>query len=268
MSENKVLVLKNQAVVNYDNLDAIINEIMNGLDNYNFDLDMIYTHDDIKTLKTLLASYRKKVKAVNDERIAFKKEYMIPYDEVHNKIKNELTVPAEDKFAKATKIINDFEDNLKKEKENEDRKHFNDTNGLPLVKFEQLDLKINLSTSVDNLKKSVDEQLSRIANDIALLELQEHKDRMLVEYFKHLDSTKAILDVTNAIKQEQALASFKEQADNRVVKTEVVKQAEQVEKAKLKKFVFRIECTNEELNYLRQFLSNGRYEFDYKEVLS
>lgn len=268
MSKDKVLVLKNQAVVNYDNLDAIIDEIMGGLDNYNFDLDMVYTQDDIKVLKTLLADYRKKVKAVNDERISFKNQYMQPYDEVHNKIKLELTDPANDKFAKATKIINTFENNLKKAKEDEVREYFIQENQQELISFEQLQLKVNLTTTVASLKKEVDEKLSRINTDIALIDTQEYKDRILVEYFKTLDAPSAIMYVNNAIKQEQALAELTSQAETKVVPTKATEQAKQVKQAKLNRYVFRLECNTNDLVEVRNFLQSKGIAFDYKEVLS
>ena len=117
-----------------------------------------------------------------------------------------------------------------------------------------------------SLKEQAKSFVDRVSDDLALIDTQEHKAEILVEYKKTLNVSAAITAVTNrhiAIKREQ----------EREVEAEAVKEVEAEVVEKVEAFTapvveesrtlsFKVTDTISRLRLLKKFLEDGGYKYE------
>lgn len=163
---------------------------------------------------------------MEDKRKEIKKQVMDKYDEFNEKYTDEVLT----KLVKAETTLNEkvtvIENQQKQEKrENIElfaNEHFKFNNIEDIVCFDDMNLNITLTASEKSLKEQVIQFCERIVNDLKLIELEEYKDEIFVEYKKSLDFTKSKLEVCTRYKM---LEEVKQRNEQQVVKKE---QEEQV----------------------------------------
>lgn len=143
---------------------------------------------------------------------------------------------------------------------------------IDFVDFSKAGLKVNLTTTLAALKKSAKEYIDHISDDLALIDTQELKTEILVEYKNTLNVAQAITVVTarrKAIEEETARRAECVETIEGVV--EVVKKVVElappvvevaVDKLNEEIFVlsFRVRATRQKLQDLKQFLKDRGYE--------
>lgn len=152
----------------------------------------------------------KKVRAaLNKERAAMNEKYKNAMDMVTAPIQ-----AVQDKFKKCVEVykkadlqlkakINAVEDGMKDEKRLEIEEYFKEyaiSKNIDFLSFEQLGVSVVMSASVTSLKKSVSNMVDRIACDLKMIDTQEDKEEILVEYKKSLNVSEAV----NAVKARKA----------------------------------------------------------------
>lgn len=243
-------------------------------------LSMECTEDTVKTVKSLRADLNKDFQDFEKRRVIVKAAIMEPYNAFEEVYKECVA----GKYKEADKVlksrVDSVENELKEKKATELRRYFAEYAqkwSIDFVTFEQVGLNITLSTSLKSLKEQVQEFISRICDDINLIETQEHKDEVMVEYRKSLNCSQAITAVVERHKALEAEAARKTEQEQKV-------QAQQAAVAKVDEVVhlsppmastppindtdpiktlpFRVTAPISKLRVLKQFLIDGGYEYE------
>ena len=68
------------------------------------------------------------------------------------------------------------------------------------MNYENAGINVTLSASIKSLKEQAKSFIDRITDDLALIDTQEHKAEIMVEYKKTLNCSQAITTVTSRLK--------------------------------------------------------------------
>lgn len=122
-----------------------------------------------------------------------------------------------------------------------------------------------------SLKEQAKQFIDKIVDDLKLIETQEHKAEILVEYKQTLNVAQAITTVTNrfkAIEEEKAKQEEKitiVSNENHEITEESYKQLENVFNKKEEKtytITFTVTGTAVKLKKLKQYLLDGGYQYE------
>lgn len=178
----------------------------------------------INKIKTTLEERRKEVKQA----------VMNPYNEfesIYNDlVKNKLNEA--DNTLKSR--IDEIESIQKKEKEEELREFVRqhcEANNLDL-KFETIGLNITLSSSLKSLKEQALDFINKVVNDMKLIELEEYRAEILVEYNKNYNFADSKMKVVERHKEmkllEDMAKSLKEKEEQQAEMIEKINEAIEV----------------------------------------
>ena len=167
---------------------------------------------DIKKYKQYLSNLQKQLE---DKRKEIKKEINKPYEEFNDYYNSGVYKKLNEGITQLNEVINEIETLQKDEKELEIKEfanqHIEDNNLDGIVSYESIGLNITLSASVKSLKDQVLEFIDKVVNDVKLIELEEYRDEILLEYKKSLNFSKSKLDVLTRHKQLEELQKKQEQ---------------------------------------------------------
>jgi hypothetical protein len=226
---------------------------------------------EITAFKNLMETRRKEIK----------KQVMAKYDEFNEKyeaeVKSKLTNAENILTVKYTAI--EIQQKLEKEKELREfaERHFESYNFQDLVTFENIGLNITLTASVKSLKEQVIEFCNKIQGDLNLIELEEFKEEILLEYKETLNFANAKIKVANRHKQLEEIKKKQEELEQ--IKQEeqmtidtVIEMVEDEIKVEAPKPIyedeeklevsFTVRGTKQQLKELKEFLINGGYDYD------
>ena len=256
---------------------------------------LVCTEENVTTIKQIRASLNKEFKEVENQRKIVKEQILAPYMQFEEIYKMYIS----DKYKSADndlKVkIDSTENELKNIKEQEIKDYFEEykkANNIDFVTYSQARINVTLSASI---KEQAKQFIDKIVDDLKLINTQEHKAEILVEYKKSLNVSQAITSVTNRFKaieeekkrQEELKRKQLEEAQRRAdesirVQTEATRQAlenfipktEEVEETILQAPVieekqeeiltlrFTVKGTRTKLRELKQFLENGGYDYE------
>lgn len=225
MEEQKVMVLESLPVIK-EHFEKLSKEIQ---EKVNKNVSLVCNEDTVKDVKKARAELNKDFQALETERKQIKnaimdkyKEFEKIYDEkVANIYKNADTQLKE----KIDNVINE----LKQEKENELREFVEQNckaNNVE-IKFERIGLNITLSASMKSLKEQAKAFIDNVVNDLKLIELEEYKDEILLEYQDTFDFTNSKLKVVERHKKLENIQRLHEEEAKE--KEEECKREEQIE---------------------------------------
>lgn len=233
--------------------------------------------DTVKEVRKVRTQFRKDFDDLENKRKEVKKAVLTPYEQFEEIYKNYVT----NKFRKADNDlknkIDNIESQIKQEKEQEVKRYFEEyrqANNIDFIEYRQANIKINLSDSMKSLKKQAKSFIDQRVDDLKLIETQEHKTEILVEYKQSLNVSNAIMIVNNRFKaieeekkkqeQEKELQKFivdtAKQSDKFSDKQENL-QAPVVEE-KQYTLKFTVKATKTKLVELKKFLSDGGYIYE------
>lgn len=244
---------------------------------------LICTDENVKTIKQLRTSFNKEFKDVEQQRKNVKEQILAPYMQFEEIYKIYIS----DKYKSADndlkQKIDSIENELKDEKEQEIKGYFEEyktSNNIDFITYEQAKIKVTLSASMKSLKEQVKQFIDQRVNDLKLIETQEHKAEILVEYKQTLNVSNAITTVTDrfkAIEEEKKKEDEKvihiEMNKNHEIKKESHEQIENIFNKPLEQpkeeiqediltLIFTVRGTRTKLKALKQFLENGGYEYE------
>ena len=162
------------------------------------------TRSDVKKIRTEI---RAEFAGFESQRMQVKKAIMAPYDAFEKIYKECVTDPYKAADEALAGKIADVESGLKKKKEEDVHAFFTEmAAGLNLewVKFEQLGLKVTLTSSTKSLKQSIASGVAKVARDCSAIEESPDRDEIMVEYKKSLDLGAACQIVQQRHKQLEA----------------------------------------------------------------
>ena len=194
---------------------------------------LVCTEENVTTIKQIRASLNKEFKEVENQRKIVKEQILAPYMQFEEIYKMYIS----DKYKSADndlkEKIDSTENELKNIKEQEIKDYFEEykkANNIDFVTYSQASRK--------SLKEQAKQFIDKIVDDLKLIDTQEHKAEILVEYKQSLNVSQAITSVTNRFKaieeekkkQEELKRKQLEEAQRRAdesirVQTEATRQA-------------------------------------------
>lgn len=207
-----------------------LEEIGKSVDNRLMELNLenqVATIDTIKTLKALRTTLNKENKIWGDQLKVVIEPAISPINELKSIFKENITV----KYKNADSILKDeissYEMLVKKNKEENIKLYFTElcqSYNIDFLKFENVGLEINLSTTEKKYKKLCNVFVEKIVDDIELINLQEHKVEIMVEFKKDLNASKAIKDVQvrKQLEEEEQEREDQKTLNNRIKKLESI----------------------------------------------
>ena len=243
---------------------------------------LVCTEENVKTIKQIRADLNKEFKEVEAQRKIVKEQILAPYMQFEEIYKTYIS----DKYKNAdndlkTKI--DLTENeLKAKKEQEVKDYFEEykiANNIDFITYGQARINVTLSASLKSLKEQAKQFIDKIVDDLKLIETQEHKTEILVEYKQTLNVSQAITSVTNRFKaieeekkrQEQKVVHI-EMNENHEINQKSYEQLENVfnkpleqpkeENEEILTLKFTVRGTRTRLKELKQFLESGGYDYE------
>ena len=166
----------------------------------------VATVDTVKALKDLRAQLNKELSEFESQRKFVKEGVMSPYNEFEDLYKTEIS----DKYKNAGNALKDkiafVEDKIKAEKRYNVKEYFNElcqSESIDFVTFESVGLDINLSTTEKKYKEQCNEFISHIKDDLCLIDTQEFKAEIIVEYKLTLNASRAIKTIQDRKESER-----------------------------------------------------------------
>lgn len=181
--ENELIVVRQLPVIE-DQLAAVKESITRRV---NDALSLVCTEETCKQVKKVRAELNKEYMELETKRKAVKKAVLAPYEKFEAVYKD----CAGDLYTKADiqlkQKIAEVEDGLKKQKINDLRAYFveyRESLGLSeeMVKYDDTGIRVNLSDSMQSLKKRARDFLDHIADDLKAIESREDRDEIVTEY--------------------------------------------------------------------------------------
>lgn len=257
---------------------------------------LVCTEENVTTIKQIRASLNKEFKEVENQRKIVKEQILAPYMQFEEIYKMYIS----DKYKSADndlkEKIDSTENELKNIKEQEIKDYFEEykkANNIDFVTYSQARINVTLSASRKSLKEQAKQFIDKIVDDLKLIDTQEHKTEILVEYKQSLNVSQAITSVTNrfkAIEEEkkkrqeelkrkqleeaqrrgdesiraqteatrQALENFIPKTEETILQAPVIEEKQE----EILTLRFTVRGTRTKLRELKQFLENGGYDYE------
>lgn len=144
--------------------------------------------DNIKEVKKYKAELNKELKALEDERKRVKAEALKPYNDWEQKYKECVSIPYKEAEQKLKGQITDIENLKKEEISNEVKDFFNgylltkSEEVQKLAKYEDMNLKILLSSNIKKLREICTTYIDNVERDISIIKNQQYADEVLYDY--------------------------------------------------------------------------------------
>lgn len=158
----------------------------------------IATSQTIQDLKTLRADLNKELAEFESQRKAIKEGVNNPYNEFEAIYKVEIS----EKYKAGIDTLKDkiaaFEDSIKLEKSRAVEAYFTElciSEKIDFIKFENLGLDINLTVTEKKYKEQVNEFITKVLQDLALIKSTDFEAEILTEYKRTLNVSNSIISV-------------------------------------------------------------------------
>lgn len=166
----------------------------------------VATIDTVKALKELRAELNKELTDFEQQRKFVKEAVLKPYNEFEELYKNQIS----EKYTTAISTLKDkiatVEDAIKSNKKIAIMAYFHElctSEKIGFLTFENVGLDINLSTTEKAYKEKVNEYVQRVVDDLSLIDTQEWKSEILVEYKSTLNASRAIKAIQDRKERER-----------------------------------------------------------------
>lgn len=278
MEKNQDLIVIEQLPVIKEQLKRVAEEIDGKVEQAK---NLICTEENKQIIKTIRADMRKEFEEFENQRKTVKERILAPYmqfEEVYKECISEKYKIADKELKNK---IDNIENEQKKRLEDGAREYFEEykkSNNIDFIMFEKMNLKITLSDNPTKLKKQIASYIDNVVDDLKLIETQECKEEILIEYKQTLNVSKAIQDVANRHKlleeekkkreelREKINKQMSEEADKALG---LKKQEEILEKPTVEEkqeeiltLRFTVKATRTKLKELKNFLKQGGYDYE------
>lgn len=292
MSNQDLIVVKQLPIIQ-EQLKTLSEEIDKKVEGAK---SLVCAEETVKTVKQVRADLNKEFKELEEKRKFVKDQVLAPYMKFEEVYKQYVSDKYKSADTELKSKVDSVENELKAQKEQEVREYFEEYKkykNIDFIKFEQANIKVGLSDSKTSLHKQAQAFIDKTYDDLNLINTQEHKAEILVEYKQSLNVSQAITIVANRFKaideekkkQEELKQKQLEEAqrisnENIKEQTEVTKQAldnltqkEEVNQVVLEAPIeeqqqevltlrFTVKGTRTKLKALKEFLENGGYDYE------
>lgn len=248
---------------------------------------LVCTEESVKTIKQVRADLNKEFKELEMQRKNVKEQILAPYMQFEEVYKTYISEKYKSADVDLKTKIDNTENELKAQKEQEIKDYFEEyktANDIDFVTFEQANINVTLTASKKSLKEQAKKFIDEIVDDLKLVETQDCKEEILVEYKQTLNISRAIQDVANRHKlleeekrkqeelknkqleeaQRQADISIKEQeiATKNALNNFVIEAPKVEEQEEILTLKFTVKGTRSKLKELKDFLIQGGYDYE------
>ena len=274
--KNEIIVLEQLPIITA-RLDFVSKKIK---EKVQASLNLVCNEETVKDVKKVRADLNKEFQELEAQRKQIKNAIMEKYNDFETLYKEKVSYLYNLADEKLKAKILSVEDEHKKEKEEEIREffeeHCKDKN--VNVQFERMGLNITLSASMKSLKEQTLAFIEKIASDLQLIELEEYKEEILLEYNKTLDFANSKLIVIERKKQieemkkrQEELARKKEEEEKVIEAVEEVIEEEITapelvedeveEEQQMMVVAFQVTATVEQIRELKQWLKERNIQY-------
>ncbi len=239
-----------------------------------------FTEETLKQAKEEKAKVNKFKKEVADYRKNIVTEYNKPIKAFEDTAK-ETEKLLEDTYNTINQQVTNYEDTQKQKKEQETKKYFEEyktANNIDFITYEQAKINVTLAVSMKSLKEQAKAFIDKTVDDLNLIDTQEHKAEILVEYKQTLNVSQAITTVTNRFKaikeekrkQEEKQNHFIEEASKSVIisaKDNEFKVSDEfiIEPTK-REITIKIKAFDKDIEQLKKFLNISNIEYESEDL--
>lgn len=286
MEDNNVQLIPTfdeEIVVNIKSLGEIESNIKDikekALKLNNYYSNITFTDDSIKVAKDIKSKVNKFKGQVSDYRKNIIAEFKKPIEQFETTAKETEKILG-DTYTTINLQCNRYDDEQKKKLEKEVREFFDEYKATLNINvpYEKANITVNLNSSLKKLKDEAVTFLEKVNKDLELIDSQQYKDEILVEYNTCYDAVKAITTVNNRMK---AIEEQKNRNEELIHRTTVVIDKQPVETISEKEDIlqapqytrinnissekvtmtFTVTGTIEEIKKLKAYLINSNIEF-------
>ena len=196
--------------------------------------DMVCDEENKKEVKKRKQEITAFKNMMEDRRKQVKNQILEKYTEFENKYNLEV----KDKLVNAESILNEkvsaIETQQKIDKENNLRNFYEEYQekyniSSMMIPFSQIGLNITLTASEKSLKEQVVKFCEKISNDLKLIELEEYKDEIRIEYETCFDFVRAKTKVVERHRQLEMLEAMRKAEEEKKAQEEaIVEKVEEV----------------------------------------
>lgn len=248
---------------------------------------LVCTEETVKTVKQVRADLTKDFKNLEEQRKTVKEQILAPYMQFEEIYKTYVSNRYKEADIDLKQKIDSTENELKKQKENEIKDYFEEyktANNIDFINYEQANINVTLTASKKSLKEQAKKFIDEIVDDLKLIETQEGKEEILVEYKRNLNVSKSIQEVANRHKlleeekkrqeelKNKQLEEAQRQADMSIKKQEVatknaldnfvIESPKVIEQEEILTLKFKVRGTRSKLRELKRFLEDGGYDYE------
>ena len=233
---------------------------------------LVCTEENVKTIKQVRADLNKEFKETEKQRKTVKEQILAPYMQFESIYTEYISDKYKSADADLKQKVDIVESELKEKKEQEVKNYFEEyktANKIDFITYEQAKINVTLTASMKGLKGQAKEFIDKIVDDLKLIETQEHKAEIFVEYKQTLNVSNAITTVMNRI---EAIQQEKEKQNAVTIqsneKQEITKESyEQLENAFNKKektytITFTVTDTSVRLKQLKDYLIKEGFQYE------
>ena len=202
---NQAIELVQSAIIKHQLLE-ISKSVTERINSLNLEKQVV-TDETIQTMKKTRANLNKENATYTGQFKAISDLYMQPLNDVKAIFKAEIS----EKYGEVETLLKDkigrFEIQIKEEKKNNLIIYFNElilAEKIDFLTFEKMNIEINLSTTENKYKERINEIVSKIKDDLALIKATDFEAEILVEYKKTFNVSKAITEVKARKESEKA----------------------------------------------------------------
>lgn len=260
-------------------IESNMKEVKGYVENLNkYYQNVSFTEDTMKEAKDEKSKVNKFKKQVSDYRKNIITEYNKPIKAFEDTAKETEKLLTET-YNTINQQVANYENKQKEIKEQKIKDYFEEyktANNIDFITYEQVKINVTLSASEKSLKEQAKNFIDKIKDDLNLIETQEHKAEILVEYKQTLNVSQAITSVTNrfkAIEEEKKKIEQEKELQQFVVDTakESDKYSEQIilnapvieEKTEeILTLKFTVKGTRIKLRELKKFLESRGYDYE------
>lgn len=275
---NELIVVKQLPIIQ-ERLKELSTEIDKKVENAK---SLICTEETVKEVKQVRVDLNKDFKDLEMKRKLVKEQVLAPYMQFEEIYKQYVSDKYKNADIELKNKVDSIENELKNRKEQEIRDYFEEykaANNIDFIAYGQARINVTLSASMKSLKEQAKQFIDKIVDDLKLIETQEHKTEILVEYKQTLNVSQAITSVTNRFKAIEEEKKRKEQKvvniemnENHEITQKSYEQLENVfnkpleqpkeENEKILTLKFTVRGTRTKLRELKRFLESGGYDYE------
>lgn len=253
-------------------IESNMKEVKGYVENLNnYYKNISFTEETMKEAKDEKSKVNKFKKQVSDYRKNIIAEYNKPIKAFEDTAKETERLLTET-YNTINQQVANYENKQKEIKEQEIKDYFEEykkANNIDFITYEQARINVTLSASKKSLKEQAKVFIDKIKDDLNLIETQEHKAEILVEYKQTLNVSNAITTVVNRLKAVNEEKQKQEEFIKEVSKAVIIPAEEnpyaiqkQEKSEKTYTITFKVTETAPRLKQLKDYLIREGYQYE------